>query len=37
MMLWPEGWANLGMPLATDKFRQWLQQHGESSRLKEAT
>jgi hypothetical protein len=29
MMLWPEGWANLGMPLATDKFQQWRQQHGD--------
>lgn len=28
MMLWPEGWANLGVPLATDKFQQWQRQHG---------
>lgn len=28
MMLWPEGWANLGASLATDKFQQWQQQHG---------
>jgi len=27
MMLWPEGWANLGMPLETGKFQQWQQQH----------
>jgi hypothetical protein len=30
MMLWPEGWANLGAPLETAKFQQWLQQHGAS-------
>jgi hypothetical protein len=31
MMLWPEGWATVGAPLATAKFRQWLQRHGASS------
>lgn len=28
MMLWPEGWASAGVPLETDKFRQWLRLHG---------
>ena len=28
MMLWPAGWASAGVPLETDKFRQWLRQHG---------
>ena len=27
LMGWPLGWTDL-MPLATDRFRQWLQQHG---------
>jgi hypothetical protein len=30
MMLWPIGWSELA-PLETDKFRQWLHSHGESS------
>ena len=29
LMLWPIEWTDL-KPLATDKFQQWLQQHGES-------
>ena len=28
MMLWPVGWASAGVPLETDKFQQWLLQHG---------
>lgn len=27
MMLWPIGWTD-SRPLAMDKFRQWLEQHG---------
>lgn len=27
MMLWPDGWSDL-KPLATDRFREWQQQHG---------
>jgi hypothetical protein len=30
MMLWPEGWTALD-PVATDKFQQWQQQHGDPS------
>ena len=29
LMGWPIGWTDL-KPLETDKFQQWLQQHGES-------
>ena len=31
LMGWPIGWTDLG-PLGTDKFRQWLHSHGDSSR-----
>jgi hypothetical protein len=30
LMGWPPGWTDL-KPLGTDKFQQWLQQHGKYS------
>jgi hypothetical protein len=35
MMMWPEGWSAL-TPLATDRFQQWLLEHGGCSTVRTA-